>query len=114
MSKIKFTRSDVNRIYSRVYRAGYCELYPLYRESEAIGYNCGVYGWNFDIYTFGSGIAITSGYRSMCGDQLPERCKKILHNAEKYYSERKYKNYPALDKYISRQRKAFEKALAEG
>lgn len=44
MSKVKFTRSEVNRIYSRVYRAGYCELYPLYRESEAIGYNSGVYG----------------------------------------------------------------------
>ena len=114
MSKIKFTRSDVNRFYSRVYRAGYCELYPLYRESEAIGYNSGVYGWNFDIYTFGSGIAITSGYRSMCGDQLPERCKKILHNAEKYYRERKYKNHPALEKYISKKRREFEKALAEG
>ena len=114
MEKIKFTRSDVNRIYKRVYRAGYCELYPLYRESEAIGYNCGVYGWNFDIYTFGGGIAITSGYRSMCGGNLPERCKKILRNAEKYYSQRKYKNSAALDKYISIKRREFEKALQEG
>lgn len=114
MAKIKFTRSDVNRIYNRVYRAGYCELYPLYRESEAIGYNSGVYGWNFDIYTFSGGIAITSGYRSMCGGVLPEHCKKILRNAEKYYNQRKYKNYSALDKYIARARREFEKALQEG
>jgi hypothetical protein len=114
MAKIKMTRSDVNRIYSRVYRAGYCELYPLYRESEAIGYNCGVYGWNWDLYTFSDGIAITSGYRSMCGGNLPERCKKILRNAEKYYNQRKYKTYSVLDKYIARARRNFEKALQEG
>ena len=114
MSKVKFTRSEVNRIYSRVYRAGYCELYSLYRESEAIGYNSGVYGWNFDIYTFSGRIAIASGYRSMVGADLPERCKKILRNAEKYYSQRKFKDYSTLDKYINKKRREFEKALAEG
>ena len=114
MSKVKFTRSEVNRCFNRVYRAGYCELYPLYRDSEAIGYNCGVYGWNFDIYTFPGRVAITSGYRSMCGADLPERCKKILRNAEKYYRERKFKDYSTLDKYIAQKRRDFEKALQEG
>lgn len=113
MAKIKFTRSDVNKFYNRVYRAGYCELFPLYRDTEAIGYNCGVYGWNWHLYAFGD-VAITSGYRSMIGADLPERCKKILRNAEKYYKQRKYKNSAALDKYIARARRAFEKSLQEG
>jgi hypothetical protein len=50
----------------------------------------------------------------MCGGVLPERCKKILHNAEKYYNQRKYKNSAALDKYIARARRAFKKSLQEG
>ena len=114
MEKIKYTRADVNRCFNRVFWAGYCELQPLYSSSDAVGYNCGVYGWNWHLYTFPGGVAITSGYRSMCGNDLPERCKKILHNAEKYYSERKYKDYSALEKYISKKRREFEKALQEG
>lgn len=113
MEKMKYTRADVKRCFNKVYSAGYGELQPLYSSSDAIGYNCGVYGWNWHLYAFGD-VAITSGYRSMCGGVLPEHCKKILRNAEKYYNQRKFKNYSALDKYIARARRNFEKALQEG
>lgn len=33
---------------------------------EPVGFNCGIYGWNFDVYQV-HGIAICSGYRYMPG-----------------------------------------------
>lgn len=114
MEKIKYTRADVNRGFNRVYLAGYGQLEPLYTAADAIGYNCGVYGWNWHLYAFGD-VAITSGYRSMIGADLPERCKKILRNAEKYVKTFKpWTDYAKKQRYIKNARRNFEKALKEG
>lgn len=117
MEKIKYTRQDVNRCFCKVFRAGYCELEPLYSSFDAIGYNCGVYGWNWHLYTFPGSVAITSGYRSMTGAPLPDRCKKILKNAQNYkrqmYAAPHY-DYEKFQAYIKRARRNFEKALQEG
>lgn len=113
--KKQVTRKNITNYYSRIYWAGYCELYPLYQSCDAVGYNAGVYGWNYDLYVIG-GCAITSGYRGMFGGDLPERAKKILNNAKKQHS--KYNGMPwCWDKqkaYLKRARRAFEKALREG
>ena len=114
MEKMKFTRSDVHRMYNKVFQADYCALYPLYESREAIGYNHGVYGWNWHLYAIGGGIAITSGYRSMTGAELPERARKILRNAEKHLKTYKpYSDYDKKQAYIKRARRAFEKALQD-
>ena len=60
--KAKTTRKWLARAYT-CYGVEYCGLqYLLYFESASF-YTCGVYGWNFDCYTFRK-YAITTGYRN--------------------------------------------------
>lgn len=80
MAKIKTTMKYINALYNKVYRAGYCDLQYIFRYEEPTYYNCGVYGWNCDIYTE-KGIAITTGYRNMRGKQIP-------HELIEKYSEK--------------------------
>ncbi len=81
--KFSMTRKEISRKFSTVYSCGYCELEPLFSNSDAVGFNSGVYGWNFNVFSFGS-VAITSGYRGMFGAELPEKCRRILKNAANY------------------------------
>jgi hypothetical protein len=109
--KTKVTRKEINRHYAAVYSCGYCALYPLFESREAVGYNSGVYGWNYDLYDIG-GIAITSGYRGMFGDDLPEECRRILKNAAAYCREcQSGRDWDRRREYIARARRNFEKAL---
>ena len=53
---------------------GYCQLQNLLNYSRSPYYTAGVYGWNFDAYTFeykGCNIAICTGYRGMPGESVP-------------------------------------------
>lgn len=73
--KEKITMKFVTSYYDFVFRAGYCDLQNIFRYEEPRFYNCGVYGWNCDIYTDwtqgGESIAFTTGYRNMRGDSIP-------------------------------------------
>ena len=40
----------------------YCDIYNLMKDQEPAFYTCGLYGWNADIYDFGS-FQIVTGYR---------------------------------------------------
>ena len=60
--KTKTTYSAIRSNYSKVYSIGYCGAQNLLRYETPRAYCAGVYGWNCDLYTFGS-IAITTGYR---------------------------------------------------
>lgn len=62
MAKFQVTRKDLARNYGKVLAVGYCSATNLLRYSHAVGYGCGVYGWNFDLYEVG-GVAISTGYR---------------------------------------------------
>ena len=46
-----------------------------------VAYAAGVYGWNFDVYDFGS-VAIVTGYRGM-----PERHSKADYKMIKQYEQ---------------------------
>lgn len=113
--KTYVTRKQLKNYFGNsIYRAGYCSLYPLFSSSDARFYNHGVYGWNFDVVVLyndcGQSIAITTGYRNMFGQELPERCKKIIKNAKKYIA-----NSPSYEqnfKYLNQARKKFIKALS--
>lgn len=58
----QMTRNDVKRI------AGYGEIYytdmnlPTLKYFDKIGYNSGVYGWNYDVYEYGRNVLLV-GYR---------------------------------------------------
>ena len=65
------TNKDVRRIFDKVYCIGYCALQSLLRFEKRVGYNCGIYGWNYDAYSLGDGICICTGYRNMPGKTIP-------------------------------------------
>ena len=56
------TKNDVKRI------AGYGEIYytdmnlPVLKYFNKLGYNSGVYGWNYDVYEYGRNVLLV-GYR---------------------------------------------------
>ena len=70
--KFKITKKELKENYRCVY-VGYCDLQYLLRNCSPIAYNSGVYGWNYDVYTFeqySTNIAICTGYRLMPGKNL--------------------------------------------
>ena len=82
--KLKMARKDLYG--ENVFRTDYCSLCHLLGETEdAIGYNAGVYGWNWDCYLLYTSdskrVYITTGYRNMIGDNIPYAL------VEKYESE---------------------------
>lgn len=89
--KFKTTRKAiVNGTPSKsLYYCGYCDMYYLLKNHSPIAYTCGVYGWNFDVYSV-YGITITTGYRNMCGRRIPYELlrsyeKKAREIAENYF-----------------------------
>ena len=72
MNRIKTDMKRINEGFRKVFRAGYCDLQYIYKYKNPQYYNCGVYGWNCDIYVdYKRDIAITTGYRNMRGKQIP-------------------------------------------
>lgn len=97
MAKIKTTNKYINQVWQNVYRCGYCDLQYIMRGEDPVYYNCGVYGWNWDGYCdYKRDIAITTGYRNMTGERIPDEliekytniAKEILKNEwSKPYNE---------------------------
>ena len=55
----------------RIYSAPYCSMQHLLKFEEKVGYNAGVYGWNWDCYHVrGTDVLIVTGYRNLCGRPL--------------------------------------------
>ena len=78
MSK-RMSRNDV-RSFARavgkpVFYTGYCELQSLVFRWEKIGYNSGIYGWNWDCYNFPDFVLVT-GYRNQCGTKM-KHCEEF-------------------------------------
>ena len=71
--KKKTTMNYIINGFTKVYRCGYCDLCDIVTR-EADYYNCGLYGWNCDIYIdYEHDTAITTGYRNMRGERIPEK-----------------------------------------
>ena len=70
--KIQTTMKYIQYLYKKVFRCGYCDLQYIFRYEDPVYYNCGVYGWNCDVYVDNKrDIAITTGYRNMRGKSIP-------------------------------------------
>ena len=82
--KIETTMKAIRNNYRKVFRCGYCDLQYIYRYTDPIFYNSGVYGWNCDIYVdFKRDIAITTGYRNMAGICIPSEILEKYSNIAK-------------------------------
>ena len=62
--KHKTTRKAVAEANS--IKVGYCDLQSLLKYHDAVCYNAGIYGWNFDVYHV-YGLNICTGYRNLGG-----------------------------------------------
>lgn len=79
-----------------VLRLSYCEAQTLLNPLHKVGYTCGAYGWNSDIYFIDSGwsrYVISTGYRPI-GHLYPDR--KMVEHYEKL-AEKYALKHPDLD-----------------
>lgn len=90
------------------YGTGYCDLQYLLRFQSRDYYTTGVYGWNFDVYTFGN-YAITTGYRGMIHHVerdfyletvYEDKAREIIYNKELSWEEQKNKVNELLEDFL--------------
>lgn len=94
----KFIRSNY-----RCIAIGYCNAYYLLRGLYPAYYTAGVYGWNADIYTINTNVAIVTGYRPFgtrldyaIVDSLERQAKKALEDGDLETLERVRNKFMAL------------------
>ena len=84
----------------------YCDAQNLLEWNHSpVAYTCGVYGWNFDVYTV-HGVTICTGYRGMVGKPVSHELTARYENAAeaiRYDREMDYEE----------KREAVEKLLVE-
>ena len=98
--KYKTTRKDImttaRYLDKKVVFCNYCELWHLLSDLEPYAYNCGVYGWNFDAYSF-NGIILCTGYRNTPGSRA-NNIRDFELKARKIWENRKYKYSTKIEK----------------
>ena len=109
MTKIKTDMKRISSGFRKVFQAGYCDLQYIYKYEEPQFYNCGVYGWNCDIYVdYKRDIAITTGYRNMRGKQIPyDLIKKYSKIAEEINKQPFSKPYAEIKAALDENREKF-------
>lgn len=61
--KMEMTRNQITDLpVDKIVTAEACELHDLLSGIDAVGYNAGTYGWNYDVYIIGD-VGILTGYR---------------------------------------------------
>ena len=78
---IKLTKTDLKNNFGVIVSCGYCELQSLLSIKNRVGYNKGLYGWNFDAFDFG-GVGLITGYRTRGADI------ELAREFCKYWNER--------------------------
>ena len=110
MVKFKTTDREIKEGFARVIRIGYCEAQYLLNFENAIAYNCGAYGWKYDVYIIEGycSTCIVTGY-SPCGNIQPnyeilrkfeEKAEKIRHNNGITYEQKAKKTKKLLKNFI--------------
>lgn len=107
--KTKTTIKSIRNSYKNIYYCGYCDLQDIMRYREPNFYNCGVYGWNCDIYVnFMKDIAITTGYRNMTGKRIPtELIEKYSKTAKNIMADSKCAKFDEIMEALAQNRERF-------
>lgn len=107
--KFRTTNKEIKNGYNKILSIGYCGAQSLLRFENATAYTCGVYGWNYDVYTFG-GVAICTGYRAMPGksvdydllNEYEKAAEKIVYNYNLSYETQKERVNALLSEFIEK------------
>ena len=106
--KLEMRKKDVVNNFNNIICIGYCDLAWLLRGSNRLGYTCGIYGWNADIYVVRENVCIVSGYRPF-GNIQPgyelvrkynEKARKICENWDTTWEYQKKRLEKLLNKFI--------------
>lgn len=105
-----------------VVEVGYADLQCILKDSERLGYNCGMYGWNYDIYKLedekdykATPVFIATGYRtpnckySLDGKHLQRLETRFKNQQKKLYD--KWCKPPFWRKYNRMERKLKQRQL---
>lgn len=105
---IKLTNRDLRDNFGVIVSCGYCELQSLLNIKSRIGYNKGVYGWNFDAFDFG-GVCLISGYRTRGAaiELSSEFCKRWNERASNATHEERKQILAEFERELQRLAKEF-------
>lgn len=85
------------------------DAHHLLQGLRRIGYNSGVYGWNYSVYAF-DGIVLATGYRTDVGAQV-EYLKDYEKRAKKIFDRDNNLDYDERMKKVSDLRRNFAKRV---
>ena len=86
--KMKMTRNQIADLpVDKIVTAGACELENLLSGVDPIGYNAGIYGWNYDVYVIGA-VCILTGYRGLKKYPRAAKIEEYEQEASKIVSPR--------------------------
>ena len=103
--KNRLTRNDIKTFNIRL-SIPYATLQSLLSYIEPIGYNAGIYGWNFDCYNI-DGVLLMTGYRTI-GKTVErsiinkyEKQADSLNSQDISYESKKKEALKLLNQFIS-------------
>lgn len=84
MSAPHITTKEVRRRYPHVIDGGNCRWPTLVAvcRFEKVGYNAGLYGWNYDVFEVDDGVCIVMGYRPPDGNVELDRTRMAAYEDE--------------------------------
>ena len=106
------TKKELKNRYGRIVRVSYCDLQYICKSYPAfeIGYNSGVYGWNWTAYELrhsdGRAVAVCTGYRSLTGETVKgiahfnDKAREVANDWATSYDEKKKLYQNIIDELI--------------
>ncbi len=94
----KITKKEINK--ENMVALSYCQcqtILDLFAYDYKVGYNAGIYGWNYDLYVI-NGISIVTGYNVPYCQYCNKELKNKLINLENEVRETKY-NFGDYEKF---------------
>jgi hypothetical protein len=86
----KVTRNDINKDNMIALGYGQCQMIlGLFGENYKVGYNSGVYGWNYDLYSI-HGVDVVTGYRVPYKEYTNKEIKKKLIALDNKVVQKRY------------------------
>lgn len=83
--KTRLTIDKLQKKYPVIVSVGYCGAHALMNGMERIGYNKGIYGWNWDAYELAEDTVLITGYRNIrnavCIDEITDKYEKAAMKA---------------------------------
>ena len=106
--KFKTTAKAIRQSGGKKLSINYCGAQYLLRNHAPVAYTCGVYGWNFDVYSV-DGVTICTGYRGMVGSspnwavlqEYENRARAIWENRDLPYDDRAAQVETLLHEFLS-------------